>query len=90
MAVQLKNLMEAAVYKAIDDSKTDIEFCHCDKCRLDIAALALNKLPAKYVVTDRGDTFVRADMLDLQNYFDILTVVLAAIKVVAKKPSHEE
>ncbi len=81
--------MEAAVYKAIDDSKSDITFCHCEQCRMDIAALALNKLPAKYVVTDRGDTFVRADMLDLQNYFDILTVVLAAIKLVAQKPSHD-
>ena len=64
--MKLRNLMEDAVAYAIVDLHKSCDFCSCEQCRLDILALALNQLPPRYVVTDLGDTYSRADMLETQ------------------------
>ena len=86
--MKLKNLMEEAVKKAIEETENTSNYCRCDKCKLDIAAISLNKLPPRYVVTDKGDSYGRADFLELQNYIDILSIVTEAMHIVGRKPNH--
>ncbi|NLA26851.1 MAG: late competence development ComFB family protein [Firmicutes bacterium] len=85
---KMSNIMEQMVFNTIDDLAKDYEFCSCPQCRMDIAALALNRLPHHYVVTSRGETYSRANMLELQNDVDIVSAVFAAIKIVRDKPRH--
>jgi len=47
--VELRNLMEDVVNHALEDVKKYYDFCSCDQCRMDICALALNKIPPRYV-----------------------------------------
>ena len=38
-----------------------------EQCRLDIAAIAYNSLPPRYVVTSKGASYARADLLKCKN-----------------------
>ena len=84
----LKNLMEEVVLRALDNLAIAPDFCICPKCRLDAAALSLNMLPPRYVVSDRGESYSRAGLLDLQKEVDVTRTVLAALKVVRQSPRH--
>ena len=86
--MELRNLMEVVVSHAIDDIRKHYEFCNCEQCRLDIAALALNIIPPRYVVSSKVDSYGRADLLAMQKDLDILGTVLDAVKTVQKKPRH--
>lgn len=86
--MELKNLIEVLVSQAIDDIKKHYDFCGCPQCRLDISALALNKIPPRYVVSSKGSAYGRAEMLKMQNDLDVLGTVLEAIKTVQQKPRH--
>ncbi len=86
--MELRNLMEDVVNHALEDVKKYYDFCSCDQCRMDISALALNKIPPRYVVSNKGESYGRADLLALQSGLDVLSVVLEAVKMVQQKPRH--
>lgn len=50
----IKNLMEDEVFLSIKKiSKPMDDLCKCEKCKNDIAAIALNNLTPKHVVTEK-------------------------------------
>ncbi len=87
--MKLKNYMETAVQNGLDEllDKTDC-ICKCSRCRLDIVAYALNHLPAKYVVTDKGHTYTRVAEMAQQFNADVVVALTKAIRHVGKKPRH--
>jgi len=87
--VKLKNLNEELINNVLKDLIGRLDFCSCERCRLDILALSLNQLPPRYVVTGKGDSYSRAEMLELQKGVDILSMVVSAIKTVQSKPRHD-
>ncbi len=84
----LKNLMEDAVLQLIDETMDKKSTCSCEQCRMDIAAIALNKLPPRYVVTSKGASYGKADLLELQRYIDIVGAITQAVKLVKEHPRH--
>lgn len=87
--MKLYNIMEDEVKYAIDKIlKTRKDICDCEKCRLDIEAIALNHLPPKYVVTEKGELYERANNLNLQFEADVVKEVAKAIEKVNRKPQH--
>ncbi|HSH36404.1 late competence development ComFB family protein, partial [Schnuerera sp.] len=65
--MELRNLMEDEVIHTINKILKDkYDICTCEKCKLDIAAIALNNLKPKYVVTEKGELFGKAYTLDYQ------------------------
>lgn len=86
--MELKNLIEDVVSHTMDDIKKYHDFCSCPQCQLDISAIALNKIPPRYVVSSKGASYGRAEMLAMQKDLDVLAIVLAAIKQVQKTPRH--
>jgi competence protein ComFB len=89
-AMELRNLMEALVMQRLDEVLTEEnnEVCQCEQCRLDMAAIALNDLPPRYVVTQRGETYSKADLLEVQRFVDVLTALAKAVKIVKNNPRH--
>lgn len=85
---RLKNYMEELVNKKTDDILKLMSICKCEKCKLDIMALALNDLPAKYVVTDMGELFIKVRELEQQFEVDIETAIIKAAIFVGKNPKH--
>lgn len=94
--MQMRNAMEIVVRVNLAEilqhkEKYGVEsVCTCERCQLDIMALALNKLPPRYVVCDRGEAYVRTSSLDQQFKVDILFAVLNAMQVVQANPRHQE
>ncbi|MFY9428902.1 MAG: late competence development ComFB family protein [bacterium] len=86
---ELKNQMEELVLEAIDEYLRDrSEICDCEKCRLDMAALALNELPPRYAVTERGKVFAKISQLECQFETDILMAVIRAVEKVGNNPRY--
>lgn len=79
------NLMEAAVLNKLDDVLTRFQCCRCDRCKKDIVALALNKLPPKYKVLNHGQ---QVPDLDPQTNAQVITALIQAVIKVRAKPRH--
>ncbi|NLC11054.1 MAG: late competence development ComFB family protein [Firmicutes bacterium] len=81
--------MEETVLKVLDEIlEKEKNICKCEQCRLDIAAIALNNLPPRYVVTSKGASYARADLLEMQKYIDIMGAISKGIKLVKEHPRH--
>ncbi len=88
--MQLKNYMEVIVKDTIEDILPDINVCRCERCKLDIAAKALNDLPPKYVVTQKGEIFSKINKLRSQFEVDVIAAITKAAILVKRNPSHDE
>ena len=86
----LKNFMEEIVLNQMKTVLRDVDICQCEKCRLDVAAIALTDLPARYVVTDKGILFSRIDSLYQQSEIEVTSAIMRAVQIVQKKPLHDK
>lgn len=87
--MQLHNIMEDKVTDIANRlMKGEQEFCTCERCKLDVIALSLNEVPPKYVVTDKGELYGRANLMTNQSDADIIKEVTKAIEIVRKNPRH--
>ncbi|HZK43718.1 MAG TPA: late competence development ComFB family protein [Syntrophomonadaceae bacterium] len=83
------NVVESLVWNKLDEVLLHKpEMCQCDKCRADIAAYALNHLPPRYVVSDEGEIYARAESLGLGSNASLVVAITEAIEIVAKNPKH--
>lgn len=86
----LVNVMEESVLHKIDQIWKTTDYCKCDKCRLDIAAYALNRLPPRYVSSLQGKLMHQFDASTIQTDAEITACVATAIRVVGEDPNHSE
>lgn len=86
---QIKNYMEEIVFNQMKEVLTDINMCTCDKCLLDIAAIALNSLPPKYIVTEKGELYSKINTLGQQFEVDVVSAITKAAVLVKRRPRHE-
>ena len=87
--LSLKNHMEEVVFNQMGNVLQDIQMCKCEKCKMDIAAIALNELPPKYVVTEKGVLFSKIDALQSQFEIGVTSALIRAALLVRKAPWHE-
>ncbi|MGN1423833.1 MAG: late competence development ComFB family protein [Oscillospiraceae bacterium] len=85
----LVNMMERFVDERLEDLLRSEDCCKCERCIEDMKAIALNKLPAKYVSTHNGELFSKLDSTIRQNTVDLNFAVASAIEAVANNPSHK-
>lgn len=86
---KIKNYMEEIVFSLIDEVLEDINVCKCDKCIQDIAAIALNDLPARYIVSKKGELYSKIDSLKQQFEVDVISAITKAAVLVKRSPRHE-
>lgn len=79
------NVMEAVVLEKLDSVLSRFQCCCCDRCKKDIVALALNKLPPKYKVLPEGEP---PPDIDPQLNAQIVTAMIQAVIKVRAKPRH--
>ena len=85
----IKNCTEEVVEQMLDlvlEKYPNI--CQCEKCRSDIAAIALNHLPVYYVSTDKGKLIVKSRLLESQIKIDVIAAITQAVEMVAKDVRH--
>lgn len=86
MELVLKNFMETLVLDKLEEVIDDLNCCKCEKCRMDIASYALNRLPPKYVATYKGEVYSKYDTLSVQYEADLLSAIYQAAKIVSEHP----
>ena len=83
------NMMEKMVEVRMEERMKDTDNCRCEQCIEDIKCISLNKLPPKYVSTNKGELFSKIDQQMIrQNVLDIDVAVINAIEFVKKNPRH--
>lgn len=83
----LKNYTEYLVEDALKDLISEYDdICKCQKCQYDMMALALNNLPAQYVVSQDNEIYRRVISSIPQNKADVLRACVDAINIVSKNP----
>lgn len=88
--MEIVNIVEKLVWSKVDevlDHKP--EMCRCEKCRSDVAALALNKLAPRYVASKEGEVWARAAKeLDREFEIEVVIALTEAAEIVAANPKH--
>lgn len=82
----LINLMEETVLQKIDQLWPGTNYCKCENCRMDIAAYALNRLPAQYVQSLKGKVMYRFESSQMQREIEVTVAVSQGIEIVGKSP----
>ncbi len=99
-AVGPKSRLEPEVYcfnitKALVEAKVDkyiklFGLCSCDRCRIDVIALALSNLPPKYVVAREHEMVPMLSVCETKYNAAIVSQVMNACKVVMEHPRHNK
>ena len=82
------NIMEEIVEAKLDIFLAQVDMCKCDMCRADVLALALNRLPPKYVVSTSGDVYSRLQTTTTQMMAEITVALTSAVEMVSRRPRH--
>ena len=85
----LINMMERFVDERLKDMLQKENCCKCERCIEDMKAIALNKLPSRYVSSLNGELYLKLDSTIRQNSTDIMVAISAAIECVSNHPSHK-
>lgn len=85
-----ENIMEGLVERKLFDLIPTLDVCGCERCFNDIVAAALNLLPPKYVVTDKGYLYSKVETCYLQYEVDIVKAITVATEIVKKYPRHSQ
>jgi len=87
--MKVHNFMEDIVKDELDNLLAGKEnICKCVKCKLDMMAWALNKLPPKYIVSDKGRIFTRLQEVESQFRADVTIELMKAVSKISKNPQH--
>lgn len=89
ITLELHNYTEKVVKEVVDEILSKREgICKCDKCRLDIMAIALNNLPPQYYVSDKGEVFSKLLATYVETRTKVVTEVTKAVMQVESQPHH--
>jgi competence protein ComFB len=86
----IKNYMEDIVEDLMMPILDSIDACTCERCLLDTKAIALNALPAKYVVTKKGNYYTKLKAFQNQFEVDVIAEITKAAAIISKFPRHDE
>ena len=83
------NVTQALVEDKADKYIKMFGLCGCNRCRIDVIALALSNLPAKYVVAKPHELIPRLSMYEQKYNAAVVTQVMGACRKVLDRPHHE-
>lgn len=87
--MELRNYTETVVKEVLNEMlKKEDDICKCEKCRLDIMAIALNNLPPQYYVSEKGEVYSKLLATYLETRIKVLTEMTKALMQVKNQPLH--
>lgn len=84
----LVNISELAIREKLDEILQTVDCCKCEKCYMDILAIALNYVKPRYVNTHEGELIKRVEAMAIQNSVDINIAIVKALELVSHVPHH--
>jgi len=90
MADKLRNIIEDIAVDFLNSALTTrIDICTCSKCKNDMLAYVLSRVPAKYVTTEFGALHTIIEQTKLEKEAEVGRATIAAIDIISKSPRHE-
>ena len=87
--MRIINYMETMVQEELDILLEEIEdICKCQKCRFDMMVWALNRIPPKYVVTDKGRLYTKLKEQEVQFRADVIRELTRSIIKISQNVQH--
>lgn len=83
------NITQTLVEQKVDKYIKLFGLCTCPRCRIDVVALALSNLPAKYVVAKRHEMVPLLSIYEGRYNAAIISQVMNACKQVMEQPRHD-
>ena len=83
------NVMQTLVEDKADKYIKMFGLCNCNRCRIDVIALALSNLPPKYVVAKPHELIPRLSMYEQKYSVVVVTQVMSACRKVLDRPHHQ-
>lgn len=83
----LVNVMEDLVLSKLDSTLARFNCCKCNKCKKDVAAVALNRLTPRYMVMKEDDAIKRKSVEE-EYGSEVTSALIQAILIVKKAPRH--
>lgn len=90
MGLKIKNVMEELVFDKQEDIMKEAGCCICEQCKLDVAAYVLNRIPPKYVVTEKGELITKSLQFDREFKMRLLILISEGAKIVKENPRHNK
>ncbi|MBF4691811.1 late competence development ComFB family protein [Fusibacter ferrireducens] len=85
----MKNCMETIVLETFESVKLDYcGLCSCEKCKKDILAMCLNRLPPLYFTSEKGEIYTKLNEFKLQFRVNVIQTVTEAVEIVMTHPRH--
>ncbi len=84
----IHNYVEKMVENLLPDIMLKADMCQCEICKTDVAAMALNHIKPRYVVSEKGALYTRLSSLDGQTEAEVISEIEKACAVVKNNPSH--
>lgn len=89
-AVSFVNVMEELLKRQdIDKYMKQYNVCQCERCRADVEALTLTRLPAKYVAVKSGFGTSAMNYYESKYKIRILTEIIRSCIAVRERPRHD-
>lgn len=86
---RVHNVMEDLIWEGIDESIDTLGVCSCPVCRRDLLTMTLNKVPPKYVTTEKGKTIAKAQsQASREEKIKLLTELAYCAQMVKQNPRH--
>lgn len=82
------NVMQALVEEKADKYIAKFGICPCARCKIDVMALALTNLPAKYVVVRESEAIPMLTVYEGRYNAAVISQVMWACKRVMDFPRH--
>ena len=87
MKYKLLNTMERKVIQSINDTLPQLDCCNCARCRADIAAYTLSRIPPQYVTIYEGEPIPKA-VMDEEQEAKIQQTIAQAVDIISSNPNH--
>jgi competence protein ComFB len=87
--LRLHNYMQDILLEKLPHTMKVLRSCQCERCRLDILAIAMNSLPTAYAVTaEEEDSLERIKKLRRDYEVMVTATLIKAIQQVKNEPRH--
>jgi competence protein ComFB len=87
--LRLHNYMQDILLEKLPHTMKVLRSCQCERCRLDILAIAMNSLPTAYAVTtEEEDSLERVKKLRRDYEVKVTATLIKAIQQVKNEPRH--
>jgi competence protein ComFB len=84
--IVLKNYTEEVVKQNLDCIVNQIGCCTCEVCKMDIMAIALNRLKPNYVATEIGELYSKLNDMAIQSKADVVSAIMQGAEIVKTNP----